>query len=117
MYTRQRTCRYCSAPTEFCRPVHRNDRRRANCGLVLDACLQKNNLPFIASMVAYWLIALPLGYYLGIMEFRQRIGRCSGLLGRHHCRRWRGLRHDRYQTNRSFEAALTQRFCRGSLAT
>lgn len=28
---------------------------------------KKTTFPFIASMVAYWLIALPLGYYLGIM--------------------------------------------------
>jgi MATE family multidrug resistance protein len=29
---------------------------------------KKTRFPFIASMVAYWLIALPLGYYLGIMN-------------------------------------------------
>lgn len=29
---------------------------------------KKTTFPFIASMVAYWLIALPLGYYLGIMS-------------------------------------------------
>ena len=29
---------------------------------------KKTTFPFIASMVAYWLIALPLGYYLGIMN-------------------------------------------------
>ena len=29
---------------------------------------KKTRFPFIASMVAYWLIALPLGYYLGVMN-------------------------------------------------
>ena len=29
---------------------------------------KKTGFPFIASMVAYWLIALPLGYYLGIVR-------------------------------------------------
>ena len=29
---------------------------------------KKTRFPFIASMVAYWLIALPLGYYLGIVR-------------------------------------------------
>ena len=29
---------------------------------------KKTRFPFIASMIAYWLIALPLGYYLGIMN-------------------------------------------------
>ena len=29
---------------------------------------KKTRFPFIASMVAYWLIALPLGYYLGIVK-------------------------------------------------
>ena len=29
---------------------------------------KKTTFPFIASMVAYWLIALPLGYYLGIVS-------------------------------------------------
>ena len=29
---------------------------------------KKTRFPFIASMVAYWIIALPLGYYLGLVR-------------------------------------------------